>query len=198
MKTTLTIILSATLLFCLAHNTAAQTDSGKAEPTVPANSDSLNLLVTLCDSAWGANDSAFVKDMGARGSYPVRALATALLYRSDPETYGDQFAEIFAIHDYRERAEGKYDVVSQQEMLEELRQAENKHANIFDKRLLLLLMYDHFREVNKWVQTGDQKLSMSRFFRSAFLSAVFEGSDIDAVAIQSELDQRTEAQDLKK
>jgi len=44
-------------------------------------------------------------------------------------------------------------------------------------------------DANLWFVQGDQRISVARFLRGAFLAQVFKGSDLDAVAVADSLDQ---------
>ena len=190
--------LLASLLLSSGGVLFAQTDSSKVEITPAAVSDSLNKLVNFCDSTWEADDTNRVVRLSQNGSYPVRAFATVLLFRIDTAKYIDQFTELFAIHDYKARASDEHNMSSQAKMLEEFQEIQASHPTIIDNRLRGLLMFAHVRDANLWVDIRDQRVSMSRFFRSAFLADIFKGYGIDVVKVQIEMDSRTEAADMNK
>jgi hypothetical protein len=83
-------------------------------------------------------------------------------------------------------------------MLEEFQKVQAAHPEIEDNRLKVLLMYDHVRTTNTWVKIHEEHVSMSRFFRAAFLGDIFEGSELDIQKVQAAIDERTKAKDLGK
>ena len=181
----------------LATSALAQDKPDQAAKSMASLSDSLNMLIKLADTTWNANDSANLQSMSGEGSYPVRALATALLFRNDPKAYFDRFVSIYAIHDYKPRSEGIENLSSQAEMLEQFTEVQAEYPEVEDSRLKVLLMYDHVRDANVWVEIRGRKLSTSRFFRATFLSDLFQDSSVDIEKVQASIDDYTRAQDLE-
>ena len=56
-------------------------------------------------------------------------------------------------------------------------------------QLVMLVTFVRSRDANLWFVQGDQRISVARFLRGAFLAQVFKGSDLDAVAVADSLDQ---------
>lgn len=130
---------------------------------------------------------------------PAAAMSAAALFARDSTKYKQQFYDAFSVHDYLERAKGHTIVISQEAMLSDIRNIENRYSDeIHDKRVLLLLSYCLYRDQNKWAVINDQRISWARFFRMAFLASIFKGTTIDAVKLAGEIDKRTQMQDLKQ
>ncbi len=73
-----------------------------------------------------------------------------------------------------------------------IKRIEKRYPQITNKRIHLLLAFSAFRNNNMWISTASGKISVARFFRSAFLAAVFEGTGLDAVAIANSIDKKAQ------
>ena len=123
----------------------------------------------------------------------VRALAAALLYRTDPQQHGDALYAAYAVRDYAERAKGRREMTTPAEFTRRVDELEKSAPNVSDRRLVLLYAFLAYRQRNVWVEMKDRPpLSAARFFRGAFLAAAFEGSGVDALAAANAIDRRAE------
>ena len=125
-------------------------------------------------------------------SYPLRAMSAAILYRLNQKAYQAALHEEFSVNDYQARSRGEYNVISKEAMLDVIKRIENRYPQITDKRSQLLLAFYAFRNNNMWISTDKGNISLARFFRSAFLAAVFKGTGLDAAAIVNSIDQKTQ------
>lgn len=167
----------------------------------PADIKALNALMELADKKLDKERFKLVKAKASASSSdsPVSILAAALLYKSDPSTYEDQFYQAFSIHDYSARTKGKGEVITGKEMLSAVKGLEAEYkGKITDSRVFLLLAYCHYKDQNKSIELNQQRISVARFFRSAFLSAVLKDTDIDVIALTNGLDKKARAEDLKE
>ncbi len=149
----------------------------------------LNKLATYIDN--GSSEKNLMGPARSK-SFPVRALSAALLYRGRPNIHRAALYEAFTVNDYAARRRGEYHFVSKETMLDAIRQVERRYPQITDQRVQLLLVFSHFRDKNAWIRTNDGDISLARFFRSAFLAAVYKGTDLDAVAIADSMDRKAQ------
>ncbi len=125
-------------------------------------------------------------------SYPARAMAAALLFRLDQKKYHDAFFKEFSMKDYEARSREKHDLTSKDDILKVVAKIEYRYPQIADKRILLLLMFAAYRDENIWIATGKGDVSVARFYRTAFLTAVFKDTKLDAAAISDSLDKKAQ------
>ncbi len=164
------------------------------ETEVPSLSDEeisqLNELATYIEQ--GAAEKHLLNNLRGK-SHPIRAMSAAILYRLDQKAYRDALQKEFSVDDYQARSRGEYNFISSDAMLEVVGRIENRYPQIEDKRILLLLAFSTFRNNNMWISTAKKgDISLARFFRSAFLASVFEGTGLDAVAVSSSIDEETQ------
>jgi hypothetical protein len=129
--------------------------------------------------------------------FPVKALAAAILYRHDQREYDKVVLDLFSVHDYVQRSKGDYNDIGHQEITEMARAVERQNPGIKDRRIFLLVLYAYYRDANKWFILEGKRVSAARFFRSAFLSSVFEGSKINTLELVNTMDRVTAQADLK-
>jgi len=159
----------------------------------------LNKIAALHAAEMGKQSVQYLEAQINSPVCPAAALSVAVLFVRDSKTYTQQFYDAFSVHDYLERAQGNTFIVSQEAMLSDIRNIENRYREeIQDKRVLLLLSYCFYRDQNKWIVINDQRISVARFFRTAFLASMLKGTDIDAVKLANEIDKRTQRQDLQQ
>lgn len=163
------------------------------ETKVPSLSDKeivqLNQLATYIEQ--GATEKYLLVHLRGN-SYPVRAMSTALLYRLNQKAYQAALHEEFSVNDYQARSRGNYNYISKEAMLDIVKRIERRYPKITDKRSQLLLVFYAFRNNNVWMSTGKGNISLARFFRTAFLAAVFKGTGLDAAAMADSIDQKTQ------
>jgi hypothetical protein len=125
-------------------------------------------------------------------SYPIRAMSTAILYRLNQNAYESALQEEFSVNDYQARSRDEYNFILKEAMSDVIKNIENRYPQISDKRSQLLLAFCAFRQNNMWIRTDNGNISLARFFRTAFLAAVFKGTGLDAVAVADSIDQKTQ------
>jgi hypothetical protein len=158
----------------------------------------LNKIAALREAEMDKHSVQYLEAQIESPVCPVGALTVAVLFARDAKKYTQQVYDAFSVHDYRERAKGHTIVISQEAMLSDIRNIENRYSDeIHDKRVVLLLSYCLYRDQNKWAVINDQRISWARFFRTAFLTSIFQGTPFDAVKLAGEIDKRTQLQDLK-
>jgi len=159
----------------------------------------LNKIAALHAAEMGKQSVQYLEAQIDSPVCPAAALSVAALFVRDSKKYNQQFYDAFSVHDYLERAKGNTLIISQEAMLSDMRNIENRYSDeIQDKRVLLLLSYCFYRDQNKWAVMNDQRISLARFFRTAFLASILKGTPIDAVKLANEIDKRTQMQDLKQ
>lgn len=164
------------------------------ETEVPSLSDEeisrLNELATYIEE--DAAEKYLLNHLSGK-SHPVRAMSAAMLYRLDQKAYRDALQKEFSVDDYQARSRGEHNFISSDAMLEVVGKIENRYPQITDKRILLLLAFSTFRNNNMWISTAKKgNISLARFFRTAFLASVFEGTGLDAAAVANSIDKETQ------
>jgi hypothetical protein len=182
-------IIASLLLLLIAF-----TSIGHAvETKVPSLSDKeisrLNELATYIEQ--GATEKYLLKHLRGN-SHPIRAMSAAMLYRLDQKEFKAALQEEFSVDDYQARSRGEYNFVSKETMLDVVKRIENRYPQITDNRIHLLLAFSAFRNNNMWISTDNGNISLARFFRSAFLAAVFKGTGLDAAAVANAIDKKTQ------
>jgi hypothetical protein len=122
-----------------------------------------------------------------KGRPEVRALRAALLYRADPRRWASDLAESFAIRDYAARARGETNDISQEDFVSRIKKVESSYPSL-TPQVMMLVAFVELREANLWFAQNDQRVSVARFLRGAFLAQVFKGTSLDAVAVANQLD----------
>jgi hypothetical protein len=159
----------------------------RAEPSPPWI-DELNRLSRFIGQAVAPKDIGAIQGAASARQPEVRALRAALLYRADPTAYRSELHACFEVHDYAERARGKKTDISQEDFLSRIRKVEAAYPSL-PPQLVMLVSFVRNRDANLWFPQGDQRISVARFLRGAFLAQVFKGSDLDPVVVADSLDQ---------
>ena len=159
----------------------------QAEPPPPWI-DELKRLSRFIGQTVAPGDLGTVGGAAVAKQPEVRALRAALLYRADPAAYRAELHACFEIHDYAERSRGRKTDISQEAFLSRIREVEAAYPTL-QPQLVMLVTFVRSRDANLWFVQGDQRISVARFLRGAFLAQVFKGSDLDAVAVADSLDQ---------
>ncbi len=176
---------------------------GAAPPPVPqlsaAQVQRLNAAGALLGKSPGSGELEALRRDSAASTSPPAALAATVLYRTDGGKHEKRLMELFAVDDYAARSRGRYTMITQADMAKIVAEIERRYGpSLTDRRVLLLLIFWHYRERNEWVMRGEQRLSLARFFRTAFLTAAFQGSGIDAVELANRIDQNTQKSGASK
>jgi len=161
--------------------------------------DEINVLIEITaflDKKLSENDVNYIESYSQHNSTIIKALATTILYKTDQNRYRDDIFSIFAVHDYVLRSTGQYNMVHFQDIIDSTKNIETQYSEFSDKRIFLLILFDKYKDQNKWFTTKDQRLSTARFFRTAFFAGVFNGTNIDALELADTIDQITEKNDL--
>jgi len=158
----------------------------------------INKLGALLDTKLEDNEIKFLKAQIDSPFFPAKVLSTVMLYKRNQKEYKDILFKIFAVHDYVERSKGKYDLVEYQKIMIVIQEIETNNAKIEDKIIFLLLLFEHYKNQNKWIKMGEKKISAARFFRSSFLAGVFKDTQINVVELTYEIDRYTEKEDLRE
>lgn len=159
----------------------------------------LNRLFAVLGARTSRQDVEYAEAKSRSSACPVSALAAAVLYVRNPKEYEEPFNNAFAIHDYADRSRGRYNILARERMLSDVKDIESRYKDqVEDKRVLLLLGYCVYRDQNTWMLVDGRRVSVARFFRTAFLSSILQGTQIDPVRVANEIDRRTEMQDLRR
>jgi hypothetical protein len=166
----LSIILLLTANLCLA---GPDVDSLALDKNKKAL---LKKAVKLLDEEPTSEDIQWLNEQLIPGNEPINILAAAILYKSDSIFYENVLDDYFTVNDYSERAGGKQNIISQDNFVTTIGKIERQVDKEFAKRdLTFLFGYWYFRDRNEWVPLmTDQPVSVARFFRTAFLSAVLD------------------------
>ncbi len=119
----------------------------------------------------------------------VRAMRAALLYRVDQTQWESELTATFTVQDYAERARGKVTNIGQDEVISKIKAVESSYPSM-SPQVVMLAAFVRYRDANLWFARGDQRISLARFLRGAFLAQVFKGSNLDPVAVANQLDER--------
>jgi hypothetical protein len=165
----------------------SQVTSLAAQPDTPSWVNDLNRLGQYLGRSLPADALGAIEAARASTRPEIRALSAALLYRADPVKWGSELSSTFSIHDYTQRARGEVNLIAQQEFISRIKDLESRYPTL-PPTLMLLVAFVHFRDANLWFPQGDQRVSVARFFRGAFLAQAFKGSGLDPVAVASQLD----------
>ena len=158
-----------------------------ATSDAPGWIEELNSLAQYVSYPQPPNALRAIEATSDRGRPEVRALRAALLYRADPRRWASDLAASFAIHDYAARARGETNDISQEDFVSRIKRVESSHPAL-TPQVMMLVAFVELREANLWFAQNDQRVSVARFLRGAFLAQVFKGTNLDAVAVSSQLD----------
>lgn len=151
----------------------------------------MNSLARHLGGSLQKKDEARLRRLVKQGDGPAGAFAAALLFRHRPDRYRRTLFTSYRVRDYALRAQGRYNNIDRKELSETLRDIETSNAGLRDSRLVLLLAFLHYRDVNGWFYMKEQRISAARIFRTAFLNVVLKGSDIDPVDLANAIDHAT-------
>lgn len=104
----------------------------------------------------------------------------------------EELFDQFSVDDYKERNKGNYNLWSPGKITQLTGELERKYTNVSDKRLYMLIMFCETKDKNLWVNTESGRLSVARFFRSAFLASVLDNTVHDAVELSNAIDMETQ------
>ena len=136
-------------------------------------------------------DEARLRRLVRQGDGPAGTFAAALLFRHRPDRYRRIVFRTYAVRDYALQAQGRYNFIGRQELFDTLRDIETRNAGLRDSRLMLLLTFLHYRDANAWFYVKEQRISVARFFRTAFLTVILKGTDINSLRLVNAIDRAT-------
>lgn len=150
----------------------------------------LKKAAKLLDEIPTPEDIQWLNEQLVPGNEPINILAAAILYKSDTVFYEDVLSEYFTVYDYSERARGGRNVISQDDFIAAVGKIEKQVDKEFSKRYLNFLFgYWYYRDRNEWVTLMvDEPVSVARFFRTAFLSAVLDLRQGQILTLANRLD----------
>jgi hypothetical protein len=102
--------------------------------------------------------------------------------------WGPDLAASFAIHAYAARARGETHDISQEEFVARIKKVESSYPSL-SAQMAMLAAFVELRDANLWFPQGNQRVSVARFLRGAFLAQVFKGTSLDPVVVANQLDQ---------
>lgn len=159
-----------------------------AEPPTDTDASSYAALLPYFDNA----RSEPPRELAESESCGVRFLATALLYRHDPDRYRNDFFEQLVIDDYADRAQNNYNIVEPTDIARVIDQATIAPEAATDPRVEAVIGFCNLKEKNLWVFTEKAgRISLARVIRGAALNAVLEGTNGDTLAIANAIDAHT-------
>ena len=153
----------------------------------------LNNLNKYSSTNISREDEKILQDSLKSNSLVIRSFCSAILYKKNQKKYREVFYGCFTVNDYDSRSNGEYNMIQQTDMLNTVKAIEDNGKILEEKSYNLLLCYCWYRDRNEWIQTDNQKMSISRFFRGAFLGSNFKETNIDVLSLANKLDK--EAQD---
>ncbi len=112
-------------------------------------------------------------------------------FQWDQKKYKEMIYDLYSIHDYVERSQNKYNIVDAKELFSGQKPIESRYPLITDKRLYFQIMFLQERDQNKWAEMGGEKISMARFFRSAFMATAFQGTNLNPMSLSDSIDKQT-------
>jgi len=141
------------------------------------------------------NDArALPEDAGQSSSCSARLLASALGYRRNPDKHRNDFFGELVIDDYADRAAGKYNYVSPDNIASTIDTAMAAPAGITDDRVKAVIGFCALKDKNLWVATQRAgRVSLARVVRGLALSSLLKGTDEDPLAIANAIDAHTAA-----
>ncbi|QQS47087.1 MAG: hypothetical protein IPM66_25010 [Acidobacteriota bacterium] len=156
----------------------------------------LNKLTAHLDHKPKGEDLVFVESHVQSESTVIRCLAAIVLYKWNQKKYKEMIYDLYAVHDYVERSQNKYNIVDAKELFSGQQPIESRYPQITDKRLYFLIMFLQERDQNKWVDIRGEKISMARFFRAGFMASAFQGTNINPISLMEGIDKQTKKIDL--
>lgn len=151
----------------------------------------INSLAGYLGGSLQRKDVLRLSRLAEQGDGPASALAAALLYRHRPDQYRRIVFRAYAVRDYALRAQNRYNIIGRKELFDTLRNIETRNAELRDGRLVLLLGFLHYRNINGWFYMKERRISAARFFRTAFFTVVLKGTDLDPVQLANAIDRAT-------
>jgi hypothetical protein len=148
--------------------------------------EELNRLSGFIGRTLSADEVAALEAL-SRAQPEVSAMRAALLYRADPVRYRADFAANFTVDDYASRARGETTELTQEQFRAQLKEINAMYPTL-QGPVQMLVHFVRRRNANQWFALAGQRLSVARFFRSAVLVSVFEGSTLDTVTVADGLD----------
>ncbi len=145
--------------------------------------------LSLSEKSLDDESIACLEKNARSGTYAVAASAAIVLSRHDAEKYREGVQKAFAVDDYAQRSEGKYNIIPYEEVVDALTKIVVGNQAVQDTRVPHLLAFQHFRNQNKWFLMRGQRISAARFFRGSFLSGVLGAQE--AVQVAGQIDART-------
>ncbi len=118
----------------------------------------------------------------------VAALASAFAYREDPDNSRQRLMKAFWLPDYGDKTGRNHHMVSEKQLSQQLDELEKRRQNLPDRKYLLLIAFIYYQDRTEWMTSGKRMFSAARFFRAAFLAALYRGSPIDAVQLAHDID----------
>ncbi len=159
-----------------------------AQPAASAWLDELNRLAQHIGHSVPTDALDSIETAATSGRPEIRALRAALLYRADPKKWGSELAAAFTINDYALRAGGETTEISQEEFVSRIKKVESAYPSL-QAQVVMLVAFIELRDANLWFPQDDQRVSVARFLRGAFLAQAFRDSSLDPVSVANQLDQ---------
>lgn len=128
--------------------------------------------------------------LAAPESCPTRFAVAALKYRASPDAHRNAFFEQLVIDDYAERAQGRYNLVSADDVRAAVDRALAGYSGVAG-RLQPIVAFCSLKDKNLWVSTPQGRISIARVMRGAALGAALAGTDEDPLEIANAIDART-------
>jgi hypothetical protein len=120
--------------------------------------------------------------------YPiVAALAAAIAYKNDKK-YQARLFDAFAVNDFSKQAKGEMTTVETSKVADQVQAMEKANAGLKNKSLHLLATFFFYRDRNEWMLKGKDKISVARYFRGAFLSAYYRGTQMNTMKLADDMD----------
>lgn len=159
-----------------------------------ANSEQLEALNGL-SPYFDVQKSPSGLSVSSRDSCPVKIVKLAVLYKHRPEQYRNDFFGMLVIDDYADRDKGIYNFVDGDQVGPLAGESVKKFGKPADARFEPVIAYCSFRDKNLWVNTAQRgRISLARFMRGVFLSALLKNTSEDPLAIANAVDRHTAQQ----
>lgn len=124
----------------------------------------------------------------------LRKLATAVLFKYD-ESYEEELFDEFAIRDYFERQNGRYNYVDTDFVSQIIEGVEVRYPE-YDSTVHSLYTFCEVQEKNYWQAVDNRKISVARLFRGAFLAQILEPQIEDITPLLGKIDEKTQKEQL--
>lgn len=186
-------VLQAATILLLMLTGVASAGSEAHYRVLPGERARLNELSHYLDRPLRAGDMAELSELLDDPDQAVAVLAASLLFKNGPADHWDAILRWLAVRDYDLRDQGLYDRVLQEDVPPVIDALESGQPEMVDDRLTMLLVFLHYRDSNQWIVKGDQPISLARLFRTAFLTSVLAGTEIDPLETANAIDRATRA-----